>query len=167
LLRDAEVATTRAVTRLRKLIFELHPPALDRDGLVGGLRAYVSEALAGSESEWEVTGDLAREPRPFVQRLVYRLAREAVSNAVRHAGAHRITVAVAWRDDGIEASIVDDGVGFDATASSVPGHLGLLNSAVLAEAAEGWWRVTSTPGNGAQVAFWIPDAVAANESMTD
>ena len=92
--------------------------------------------------------------------LAYRVAAEAVNNAAKHAQADRITVAVQWRDGGVQVRVSDDGVGFDITAAAQevrPGHLGLVSMRERAEAAGGWWSLASEPGKGTVVEFWMPD----------
>ena len=79
-----------------------------------------------------------------------------------HAKAKRVECSLSTSDGGIQVRIADDGVGFDADGwTAVPGHLGLLAMRERAEMAGGWLRMTSKPGEGCTVEFWIPDGEAA------
>ena len=89
MVRDAEIATTHAIARLRRLMFELHPVGLERDGLAAALRAYFTETIDPARVEWNVHASLKKEPSRSVQSLAYRLTREAVLNALKHANPTR------------------------------------------------------------------------------
>jgi signal transduction histidine kinase len=157
MVREAETATTLAIGRLRRLMFELHPAALARDGLVAALRFYLA-ATVPDDIEWEVQAQLAHEPNGPVQSLAYRLTREAALNALKHADARRLRISLELRNHGIAAVISDDGRGFDPDAiSETPGHMGLATTTAMATAAGGWWNVVSAPRMGTTVEFWLPD----------
>ncbi len=152
-------ATLReAVQRLRHLLFELRPPAFDREGLVGAVRSYVDHADPAKSTRFEVESSLERDPPAEVGAVLFRIAREAVSNAVKHARARHVTVGLAPVESGIYLRVADDGRGFEAidVSSPQPGHLGLPTMVERAEVLGGWCRVDSTPGRGTVVRCWIP-----------
>ncbi len=160
MLHDAEQATVAAIGRLRRLIFELHPPTLENEGLTAALRLYLQETFDPLGVRWHLDTALDGEPGRTCQVLAYRLAREAIFNVAKHARCQHMAVAVRRRGGGIHLQVADDGVGFrpaPATAGE-PGHLGLGNSSQMAGAAGGWWRVHSREGSGTVVTFWLPDA---------
>lgn len=149
----------QSTDRLRHLLFELRPAALDEGGLPAALRQYL-DALK-EETTIEVVLETALEGNPAseTQVIAYRIAQEALANVRKHAGACRVECAVSAVDDGILIRIADDGVGFDSNRNgSVPGHLGLISMRERAEMAGGWFRITSSEGNGSVVEYWIPDA---------
>jgi signal transduction histidine kinase len=158
-LADAREATRDAVGRLRHLVFKLSPPSLERAGLVPALEIFVDEVSRVWGPVGRVEGDLPSEPSPALRALVYRIAAEAVNNAAKHGKASQISVTVENRDSGVWVRVGDDGVGFDVEAarSQSPGHIGLVSMRERAESAGGWWRVTSRPGAGTNVEFWVPD----------
>src|SRR5439155_7718736 len=90
--------------------------------------------------------------------ILYRIAQEALANVRKHAEAHRVSVTVEPSDGGYLVRIEDDGVGFDPASleGSRPGHLGLTAMKERAEMSGGWCRVTSQPGRGTKVEFWMP-----------
>ncbi|MDX6699107.1 MAG: hypothetical protein QOE65_2504 [Solirubrobacteraceae bacterium] len=156
-MAEARESARAAVTRLRHLMFQLNPPALETSGLAVALTQYVEEVgrVWGPEASLrsELDGELAGQPRA----LAYRIAIEAVNNAAKHAQAGHIDVTLASQDGGVRVRVQDDGRGFDtATASPRPGHMGLRTMRERAEAAGGWWRLESEPGRGTTVEFFVP-----------
>ena len=90
------------------------------------------------------------------QDVVYRIAQEAIHNALRHANAAHIDVTLTADDDLTVLRVTDDGVGF-VPASTVAGRrLGLVSMRERAEAAGGTLTVTSEPGGGTTVRLEIP-----------
>ncbi len=145
-----------AVRRLRHLLFELRPPALERDGLVAALRSYAA-ALEGPEIV--VEDALAFEPPPELAAVAFRIAQEAITNARKHARPSRVTVTLTSEQDGLRLRVVDDGDGFDVAIAEDPdpGHIGLAAMIERAELAGGWLRLDSRRGLGTSVDAWLPD----------
>jgi PAS domain S-box-containing protein len=152
-----------AIERLRSLLFELRPPALDREGLLAAIGAYIRHTAEGAGWTAEVHDDLEGEPPDDQRALLFRIVQEALTNVRKHAEATRVDVDVVTSGAGVVVRVRDDGVGFtpDLNAPPAPGHLGLSTIVESAELAGGWARVTSTPGNGATLECWLPlDPVA-------
>ncbi len=149
----------QSTDRLRHLLFELRPAALDEGGLAAALQQYLDVMKQDSGIAVELETALERSPASETQVIAYRIAQEALGNVRKHAGARRVECAVSAVDDGILTRIADDGVGFDSSRNgSVPGHLGLIAMRERAEMAGGWFRITSSAGKGCVVEYWIPDA---------
>ena len=148
----------RSIDRLRSLLFELRPGALDREGLVVALRQYLEHTARETGWAVEVVDGLTGEPAPDLRATLYRMAQEAVTNARKHAAAGRVTVAVATVGDGVEVGVRDDGSGFDPSKVEEPrpGHIGLSTMIERAELVGGWCRITSAPGEGTLVECWLP-----------
>ena len=156
---ELEVTAREAITRLRRLIFELHPPELDRDGLAAALHSALEHVLGAFGIESTLDCRLETEPNPECRAIAYRIAQEALANVRKHACADTVDVSVEQKGDGVLVRVVDDGIGFDveaATRRQLPGHLGVVAMTERAELAGGWLTVSSEPGNGTEVAFWIP-----------
>jgi signal transduction histidine kinase len=83
-------------------------------------------------------------------------------NAYKHARASEVVVRIEGKDDGYLVQIQDDGVGFGegVPRSSERGHLGLTSMRERAELQGGWCEISSLPGGGATVRFWLPDPSA-------
>jgi PAS domain S-box-containing protein len=153
---EREVAT--AIERLRSLLFELRPSALERDGLAAALGVYLEHTAVTTGWRVEVVDRSVKEPSPDMAALLYRIAQEAIVNARKHADASTVTAEVRSAADGIVVRVVDDGIGFvpDLSATPEPGHLGLSTMQERAELSGGWVRVTSSPGAGTSVECWLP-----------
>jgi signal transduction histidine kinase len=100
----------RSIQDVRRLVFDLRPPALDEIGLPGALDQHL-RLLGASSGNPEVVlrchGDLPPLP-PAIEAAAYRLTCEAVTNALRHAGASTITVELRFADE-LVIEVSDDG----------------------------------------------------------
>jgi PAS domain S-box-containing protein len=159
-LDELQLTVSSTIARLRRLTFELRPPALDRVGLAAALRDYTSDAFAEDRTSVTVQDDLTATLSIGVRTIAYRIAQEALANAQKHAGARRVSVQIGSMQGGVVVRIVDDGVGFEPPTEVVSpaGHLGLTSMRERAELASGWLRIGSEPGRGTSVEFWLPDA---------
>jgi len=157
-LQELHEIVARSIDRLRSLLFELRPGALDREGLVIALRQYLDHAARETGWTVRVVDELESEPAPELRATLYRMAQEAVTNARKHAAARSVTVEVATVDEGIRVRVRDDGAGFDPTRvnSPRPGHIGLSTMIERAELVGGWCRLASTLGQGTLVECWLP-----------
>jgi PAS domain S-box-containing protein len=157
-VRDIQAIVQQAIERLRHLLFELRPAALDRDGLVAALEQYVEHTGDQAGWTWEVTDELTDEPPAEMRAIVYRIAQEAIGNARKHADAAHLEVRVAGGLSGVSVTVRDDGGGFDvaAVAEPRPGHLGLSTMVERAKLAGGHCRIDSTPGSGTTIDIWLP-----------
>ena len=136
---------------LRSLLVEIYPPALDVDGLGAVLEDLVAPAAeAGITATVEVF-DVAAASDDSV-RLVWRVAQEAVRNAMRHSAATNLAVQVRSIGDRLILDVTDDGEGFDAAHQngSRPG-IGLRSLRDLIREAGGTLDVRSEPGAGTTV----------------
>jgi signal transduction histidine kinase len=143
-----------SVERLRHLLFELRPPALDREGLVPALRAYMGDA----DPVPEIEDAMSSEPPLELRAILFRIAQEAIGNARKHASATRIHVSIAGQEGGIQLVVIDDGQGFDVgvIGSPEPGHIGLPTMIERAQLAGGRCQIESEPGGGTSVSAWLP-----------
>jgi len=164
-ITELEQEVAEAIERLRSLLFELRPTALDRDGLVPALRLYAEHSAKVVGWRVEVLDELHDEPDPDMAALLYRIAQEAIVNVRKHAEATTVRVEAVSAADGAIVRVIDDGAGFtpDLTSAPEPGHLGLTTMVERAELAGGWVRVLSSPGNGTTVECWLPTDIAAGD----
>jgi PAS domain S-box-containing protein len=156
-LEEIHRSVMSAIERLRSMLFELRPPALEREGLLAALEIYVKHVGGEAGLHAEMRGQLTSEPPGEIRAILFRIAQEALANVRKHADASIVDVEVAERDGGIMLLVRDDGRGFDpATERPVPGHLGMSAMPERAELAGGWCRVDSAPGRGTVVECWLP-----------
>jgi signal transduction histidine kinase len=147
-----------ASVRLRSLLFELETPVLDAT-LADGLRDAAGQIFDDSDVAWSVD-ERGRASLPLQVRVsAYRIAREALVNARKHAQAGRVSVTVDATDAGVEVQVVDDGRGVADTESPRSGrrHSGVVGMRDRAAASGGWWRLQPGPdGVGTAVSFFLP-----------
>jgi signal transduction histidine kinase len=137
---------------LRAVIDGLAPPELD--GLAESLRRYA--VLAGRAHGVPVRVTAAELPGldPRVQAAAFRVAQEALQNALRHSGASAIFVSLSRTQRRVVLEVSDDGTGFDPGIAS--GGLGLSSMRERAAAVGGVLRVSSAPGTGTRVRLAVP-----------
>jgi PAS domain S-box-containing protein len=159
MLARLEETIAQAADRLRRLMFDLRPPALERAGLATAVRDALSRLRDDAGIEVRLDDRLTVEPPLPTRLLLYRITQEALVNAGKHAAADVVEVTLADRDGGYLVRVADDGVG---TATDrrphlpEPGHLGLVLMRERAEFAGGWFHLESARASGTTVTVWIP-----------
>jgi signal transduction histidine kinase len=160
----ATIARTRELARealdeLRSLILGLRPPDLARDGLEEALRkeATMLGRIHGVAVHVRTAGELPADSDPPRDAALLRIAGEALHNAVRHAAAQHIEVALEAEDRHVRVSVRDDGVGFDPGDPALRArHLGLTSMEARARELGGRLEITSAPGAGSAVTAELP-----------
>ena len=149
-LTGASRALRRSLRQLRSLLVEIHPPGLDATGLGAALEDLTAPAAtAGITTSVSVSG---MEGAPdHVVTLVWRVAQEAIRNAVRHAHPSHLTVQVGGDERQVRLTVQDDGIGFDPESAVRNGSYGLRGLQSLVEDGGGRVRVDSRPGSGTTV----------------
>jgi len=150
-----------SIARLRSLLFQLDPSALDRVGLVRALKTYLEQLFLETEVGHQVRGTLTVEPSDDLQVILYRTAQEALANVRKHANASHVVVSLENDAFGWTVSVSDDGQGFDvveAQTRNLPGHLGMRSMRDRVELANGSVDVSSAPGEGTTLRIWVPSA---------
>lgn len=142
----------QAHAELRAVIDGLAPPELD--GLAASLRRYAALAGRAHGVPVEVAATDVGELAPDVAAAAFRVAQEALHNALRHSGASSVRVALSRTPRRVTLTVADDGIGFDPELAS--GGLGLASMRERAAFAGGTLRVRSAPGTGAEVRLVIP-----------
>lgn len=144
-----------ALTSLRSLQAEIHPPDLHVSGLGSALEDLVAPAeAAGVQASVSVTG--VDESSDELVALVWRVAQEAVRNALRHADASTLAVTVRGDARRLVLEVVDDGVGFDPAAPRADEGFGLRGLESLAQDAGATLTVRSARGEGTTVRMEVP-----------
>jgi signal transduction histidine kinase len=142
-----------AQAELRAVIEGLAPPALD--GLVASLRRYADLAARAHGVRVSVTERSVPPLDPATEVAVYRVAQEALHNALRHSGGRCVTVSVSGASRRIVLEVTDDGSGFDPLSAKGSG-LGLASMRQRAATAGGTVQVVSAPGQGTTVRLEAP-----------
>jgi signal transduction histidine kinase len=139
------------IGNLRTLIVELRPAALDEFGVAAAIDSLAERTAARQGIDIEVDVDLAWERGDAATRhtselesTIYRLVQEALTNAVRHAGASRVRIELIERDGFLEIAVADDGKGFDPGAQST--GFGLTGMRERVALAAGELDIETAPG---------------------
>ena len=158
---DAAGESLRTSLRaLRSLMVEIYPPDLQANGLSAALDDLLAPAAAaGITATARVTG--AEQASDDAVALVWRVAQEAVRNALRHSGARSLLVAVEGADDRLVLEVTDDGRGFDPDQRRGAEHFGLRGLGSLIAEAGGRLVVRSAPGAGTTIRLEVAGARAA------
>jgi signal transduction histidine kinase len=164
LLADLEHDTEAAIAGIRRLVYDLRPPALDDLGLVGAIREsaaqFRSDTAEGGQTglPLRITLNAPEQLPPLpaaVEVAVYRIAQEALTNAVRHSKARACFVRIKMADAprALQLEIADDGIGLPA--NRVAG-VGLTSMRERAEELGGTCVIENRPERGTRVVAWLP-----------
>jgi signal transduction histidine kinase len=140
------------IEKLRMLITELRPAALDELGLQPAIESLASRvaAVEGLEVETEVAlGTDDERLVPELETAVYRLVQEALTNVVKHAGASRVAIEIVAHDGHVDVGVRDDGSGFDPTLPR--DGFGITGMRERVALADGTLTIDSAPGEGTTV----------------
>jgi signal transduction histidine kinase len=145
-----------AHAELRAVIDGLAPPELAAGGLAGSIRGYA--VLAGRTHGTEVVVDAGDLPTldSRQETAIYRVAQEAIGNALRHSDSRQVSVCLYRRQRNVILEVSDHGTGFDPR-SALAG-LGLTTMRERAASAGGRLSITSAPGAGTRVRLSVPAA---------
>jgi signal transduction histidine kinase len=152
LLRDAKAHSQELLDDVRRLARRLRPPALDELGLEGALRQAADEQRAAGLEVVVSVGALPALPAA-VEVAAYRIAREALTNVVRHAAARTCTLSVVVDGGALDVVVDDDGRGL---APGAPAGVGTASMRERAEELGGTLDVRAATGGGTRVAARIP-----------
>jgi two-component system sensor histidine kinase UhpB len=150
-----------ATDRMYDLILRLRPSVLDDLGLLAALRVHAERTLEPEGITFDIDGSgLSDRLAPHLETALFRIFQEAISNIVRHANASRVKIRISTDDSLLEASILDDGLGFDLNAVKANGveerGLGILGMQERATLVGGEVEIDSAPGRGTRMQVTIP-----------
>ena len=167
-LRSSEADVTMHFKRLRetlrdgvnvkrRVIENLRPSLLDNLGLLPALRWLSSDACgrAGLKCmQHYPVGELRLTPEASI--AVYRIVQESLTNIIRHAKAHHVTISLEPGAGFLRVSIVDDGTGLPEEVIKRPRSHGLAAMRQRAIALGGQWRAGRTPDGGTEIEVRLP-----------
>jgi len=150
-LQELQETAQEGMRDMRLLIFQLHPPVLEAEGLVAALQARLAavEGRAGVRIEFRVEGE--RRLPIAIETELYWIAQEALNNVRKHAAARHVTVHLHFTTATIILEVQDDGAGFDPGAVPVARRGGLRTMAERTARVGGTLTHESTPGEGTLV----------------
>jgi two-component system, NarL family, sensor histidine kinase UhpB len=154
MVTDAQEMARESLDELRRISYQLRPVALDDLGLQSALAALCSGV--SRRTGIAITHDLATQLPPLDQDeelAVYRVAQEALTNAVRHAACSTIEVTLQPVDDALTLSVLDDGQGISGTPGRLGGVRGMRERALMIGAD---LRVQNGRAGGVEVELRMP-----------
>lgn len=142
-----------STAEIRRLVYQLRPPALDDLGLAGALKLHLDRA---DSSKLQMDLDLPEEFPALpaaVEVAAFRITQEAVTNVVRHAGARTCSVRMRFERGCLSVEVLDDGSGIPEPA---PSGVGLRSMRERAAELGGECLITSRPDGGTIVSASLP-----------
>jgi signal transduction histidine kinase len=148
-----------SLTEARRSLRDLRAAALEDQDLAIALESGVERwaAKSGAKVKVDVNGDASKLPEE-VAHHVFRIAQEAVANAVNHAAPNRINLELKIEPRQLRLHVEDDGCGFEPkdAFTSTHGNFGLIGMRERAERLEGELRLVSQPGKGTRLDVTVP-----------
>ena len=150
ILEQARAVTDELLKRVRDLTLDLRPTVLDDFGLNAALDWYLRRF--SQQSGLSILHNLdpfsERRVDKIIETTVFRVAQEALTNIVRHAGAKEANLTLTIDADHLQLSVLDSGCGFDPARVSPGRSSGLSGMQERANLAGGFFYLQSTPGEG-------------------
>ena len=143
----------------RRSVWNLRAQVLEEAGLSGALSRLGRQLTDGGKVTFELRIEGPPRTLPVdVENNLLRIGQEAITNAVRHAGASRITLLLAYLDEGVRIVVVDDGKGFDPAdvQTSARGGFGLPGIRERAEAMHATFEIPRATGGGTRLEISVP-----------
>lgn len=153
-LEQMSESLRRGLRSLRSLLVEIYPPDLHANGLAGALDDLLAPAVGAGVRTRLLVGCLDRVPEERVA-VAWRVAQEAVRNALRHGEPRHLWVRVHTEGDRLRLVVSDDGTGFDPDRLPGGHHFGLRGLRDLVREAGGLLDVCSAPGRGTTVVLEV------------
>jgi signal transduction histidine kinase len=157
LLEESLAVTRSGLKETRRAIKALRATPLDDLGLQLGIRQVAEEAevRGGLTLDLKIADELPALS-PDVEQCVYRIAQEAVSNVITHAGASKLSITLQFNAGWITLTVIDDGVGFNPKKNRAERHYGLTGMQERSRLIGGDLEVTSHPGEGTSIRLAVP-----------
>jgi signal transduction histidine kinase len=153
ILDDLVEQLQESTADIRRLVYELRPPALDDLGLSGALRSHLDRADSENlHMHLDLPEDLPPLPAA-VEVAAFRIAQEAVANVVHHAGATSCSVSLKVADELLTVEVSDDGSGIPAVPNA---GIGLRSMRERAHELGGECLVSNRPDGGTRVLARLP-----------
>jgi len=159
------------ITDIRRVVYDLRPPALDELGIIPAIREQAQQFSTGG---LQVLVDAPDEMPPLpaaVEVAVYRIVLEALTNVGRHAHAHQCRIFIGVEDQ-VNIEVADDGIGLPAGHRSGVGIASMRErvselggSCTIESAPEAGTRVLATLPIGPRSLGWVAEARGPDDSL--
>ncbi len=147
-----------ALNEVRTLAHRMHPSAIEHLGLDAALRQLVARTLAQNHIAHHIEIHLAAPLHPSATAVLYRVAQEAIGNAMRHGAPEHVWIQVRVNEHAAELIVEDDGQGFDLQHAEQQGPgMGLFMMRERLMLVNGHLQILSRPGNGTTIRACTPN----------
>lgn len=143
-------------TEVRAVSHSMMPAALQRNNLLEALQTLITRTTNNKIEIQFHTEGIPQHINPTTSSILYRIIQECISNALKHAEASLIDIALYYEPDGISIKMEDDGKGFLANATDNGTGMGLQNIKARIEYLNGTLEFQSAPQKGTLIAIFIP-----------
>jgi len=133
----------------------LRPEVLEHEDLVGALQMRLDAVESRSGVEARLYADELPLLPAKISVSLYRIAQEALNNALKHAQAETVTMHILFEENMLTLEVVDNGKGYDLEAVKDSGGMGLINMRERTEEIVGKLRIESKPGEGTKIVVRI------------
>jgi signal transduction histidine kinase len=152
-LAELKTELQASIADIRRLVYDLRPPALDQLGLVPALEEYAARLAERGSLRVSVSAPWMPLLPAAVEVAAYRIATEALTNVARHSGARSSLVALTISEAQLRVSVVDDGIGVNGNRG---GGVGLAAMAERAAELGGTCSVSARDEGGTAVVAVLP-----------
>jgi signal transduction histidine kinase len=160
-LREAGEIARQALKEMRLMICELRPPDLEEEGLLGALHRRLEAVEKRSGLEARLLADDILDLPDHLEAELYRIAVEALNNALKHSHATALSVRLRSTDEQLELEIRDNGHGFYPDAPDSGEGMGLSTMRERVRKIGGSLAIRSSPGKGTSVLVTVPATTGA------
>jgi two-component system NarL family sensor kinase len=133
---------------VRAVSHSMMPNALLKAGLASAVREFLNRIDSKVLEVNLYTEGLDERLDTTIETVLYRVIQESVNNVIKHAGANRLDISIIKDEDGLSATIEDNGKGFDTSDMSIRNGIGLKNIETRITYLKGEVTIDSTPGHG-------------------
>lgn len=146
----------QTLKEMRLLVYELRTSALETEGLFRALQQRLDAVEKRAGVEVRLLGDTDIELPVVIEEGLYRIAQEALNNALKHAMASRVTIRINLDGDRVKLEVADNGRAFDVASVEGGGGMGLRNMRERAERLNGSLNIVSRHGEGTTISATVP-----------
>ncbi len=141
---------------VRSISHQMMPNTLLKYGLASAVRDFINNIDTRQlKVNLEISG-LNERLDSNTETVLYRVLQETVNNVIKHSGASKLDIQLSKDEDGVTATIEDNGKGFDKAETDLRDGIGLKNIRTRVEFLKGSVEFDSTPGRGTVVSVWVP-----------
>ena len=164
-IRDLELLATEIGRDMQNMAVELRPPALDTFGLPAALQNHLEEWSRRYGIEHDISARALAGVRlsPEIETTLYRIAQEALTNVLRHAGASRVSLLLELKKGEVRLIVEDDGAGFDVEETLATPEkarrIGVRGMRERVALLGGTMEIESAPGSGTTIFVRVPEVL--------